>query len=740
MTQTTSADPLELPNTPAPPEGLTKKLGLRDVYAISTGAMFGSGFFLLPGVAAAQTGSSVALAYVCAAILAIPAMLCVAELSTAMPKAGGAYFFLERALGPLAGTIGGLGTWLALVLKSAFALLGMGAYLAIVVDIPIKPLAVALTMIFGAVNVIGAKESAGLQRMLVYALIGIVTYFIAEAAFTVLAVQDADLTYSNLGPFLPEGLEGFVATIGLVFVSYAGLTKVASVAEEVQNPDRNLPLGMALSLLTAAVLYGVGIFLLNALLPAATFHTDLTPLASAVEPAFQLMPGDVALPLMIIAAFAAFASTANAGVMASSRYPYAMARDGLVSPRFIKLSRFGTPTLGILATCVLMIIFIVGFDITAVAKLASAFQLMLFALLGLAVIVMRESQLSYYRPGFKLPFYPWLPLVGILIPVVLIAMMGAMTILLTLAAVLLCAAWYVVYVRHRVSGRAGAIYHVFRRLGQRAHHSLDAELRAIVAERGGVEVDAYESLVERARVVDIAGTFSFAELSDRVGAEAAEAYGLDGRWLAQRLRDEGAIGVIPTVPGVALPHIRVGSRLDRDELILVRLGDGVSLDLPESKPNTVFAFLVLLTSLDDEATDLHLHAQLAATATESRFTSEWRNDVDNKQLRTTVLGRRRYLTITVERGGPFDSWIDARVDALSLPPGVMIAVLQRAGADFVPREREIVELHDRLTLIGDPHRLDLLRRSGSPERRTKRLLTPPPHAGTTPNTLGDNKS
>ncbi len=726
MTQTTPADSVELKNPSPEATSLAKKLGLRDVFALSTGAMFGSGFFLLPGLAAAQTGSSVALAYVCAAILAVPAMLCVAELSTAMPKAGGAYFFLERALGPLAGTVGGLGTWLALVLKSAFALLGMGAYLAIVVDIPIKPLAVALTVVFGAVNIIGAKESAGLQRMLVYALIGIVAYFIAEAAFTVLAVQDAATTYSNLGPFLPSGAEGFIATIGLVFVSYAGLTKVASVAEEVQNPDRNLPLGMSLSLLTAGVIYGAGIFLLNALIPPAVFHTDLTPLATAVEPAFQLMPKGAALALIIVAAFAAFASTANAGVMASSRYPYAMARDGLVSARFTKLSRFGTPTLGIVATCALMIIFIVGFDITAVAKLASAFQLMLFALLGLAVIVMRESQLAYYRPGFKLPLYPWLPLAGIIIPCVLIAMMGAMTMLLTLAAIFLCATWYVVYVRHRVTGRAGAIYHVFRRLGQRAQHSLDAELRAIVAERGGVELDAYETLVERACIVDLPGTVSFSELSDRVGAEAAKAYGLDGAWLAQRLRDEAAIGVIPNVPGVALPHIRVGDRLEHDELILVRLGDGVLLDLPESKPNTVYAMLVLLTSLDDEATDLHLHAQLAATATESRFTNEWRNDANDQQLRATVLGRRRYLTITVEADGPFASWVDQRIDTLALPPGVIVAVLQRLGADYVPRQREVVELHDRLTLIGDPHRLDRLRRSGSPQRRTRDLLTPLP--------------
>src|SRR5690606_35742414 len=105
---------------------LNKELGLFDIYAISTGAMFSSGFFLLPGLAAAQTGPSVALAYFVAGLFMVPAMFSVSELATAMPRAGGAYYFLERALGPMVGTVGGLGTWLALILKSAFALVGMG--------------------------------------------------------------------------------------------------------------------------------------------------------------------------------------------------------------------------------------------------------------------------------------------------------------------------------------------------------------------------------------------------------------------------------------------------------------------------------------------------------------------------------------------------------------------------------------------------------------------------------------
>ena len=126
---------------------LRKQLALVDIFVISAGAMISSGFFLLPGLAAAQAGSSVVLAYLLAGLLIIPAMLSQAELATAMPRAGGAYYYLDRTLGPLVGTIGGIGTWLALVLKSAFALIGMGAYVALVVDLPLVPTAVAFAVI-----------------------------------------------------------------------------------------------------------------------------------------------------------------------------------------------------------------------------------------------------------------------------------------------------------------------------------------------------------------------------------------------------------------------------------------------------------------------------------------------------------------------------------------------------------------------------------------------------------------
>ncbi|MCL7982907.1 MAG: amino acid permease, partial [marine benthic group bacterium] len=173
--------------------------------------MFSSGFFLLPGIAYAQAGPAVVLAYLLAGIAVLPAMLSKAELATAMPRAGGTYYFLDRALGPLVGTVGGLGAWLALVLKSAFALVGLGAYLGLFFDVPIRPVAVGLTLLFLAFNLFGAKETSGLQRVLVSALVGILILFVIEGLLS-LGETGIDVREERFTPFMPHGTLGLLST------------------------------------------------------------------------------------------------------------------------------------------------------------------------------------------------------------------------------------------------------------------------------------------------------------------------------------------------------------------------------------------------------------------------------------------------------------------------------------------------------------------------------------------------
>lgn len=689
---------------------LRKELGLLDVYAISTGAMFSSGFFLLPGLAAAQTGPSVALAYLVASIFILPAMFSVAELATAMPRAGGAYYFLDRSMGPLVGTVGGLGTWMALVFKSAFALVGMGAYLALYIDVPAKPLAVGLTVAFAVLNVVGAKETSGLQRVLVGALLVVLGFFLVQGVVELVAMTGDDAFGDRFSDFFAFGLTGFFSTVGFVFVSYAGLTKVASVSEEVRNPDRNIPLGMMLSLATTTVVYTVGVFIMVAVLPTEELRSDLTPVATAAAAFFDWLPGGVGVMLIVVAAIAAFASTGNAGILSASRYPLAMARDRIVSPRFAELGRFRTPTLGIMATAGLMTAAIILLDIEGIAKLASAFQLLLFSLLSLAVVIMRESAIDGYDPGYRSPLYPLMQVFGFLAPLWLIAEMGQMAILFTFGLVGLTVGWYFYYARHRV-GREGAILHTFARLGERRHVGLDRELRQIVQEKGLREEDPYDSMVARAPVLDYSEPVTFDSLARDAAERLVDVLDLPARQIATgiaRARDEG---LVTMTGGVALLHWRERG-LVRPGMLLIGLRDGLHQasagDPSEAGPETVDdtsdlrGIIALVSPHEDPGLHLRLLGHLATRIDEPDFVERWSESTDGQSLRATLLREERTLVLTVGDASGSVRWAGRSLRAIEFPPQTLVALVRRRGEAIVPNGETVLAEGDRLTMIGTP--------------------------------------
>ena len=689
------------------PVRLKKTLTLFDVYAISTGAMFSSGFFLLPGLATAKAGPATVLAYFLAGILILPAMFSAAELSTAMPKAGGAYYFLDRSLGPLAGTVGGLGTWLALVLKSAFALVGMGAYLVFFLDVPMKPLAVALTVAFAVLNIVGAKETSGLQRFFVTVLVAVLAFFVVQGLVEVVGMP-SDEVARQFTPFAPFGTEGLLSTIGLVFVSYAGLTKVASVAEEVQDPDRNLPLGMILSLATATFIYCVGVFIMIAVLEPAELRSDLTPVATAAQEFFDWLPAPWGLWLIVIAAVAAFASTGNAGILSASRYPLAMARDRLVTPRLGTLGRFGTPVPAIVVTAALMIFVILALDVEGIAKLASAFQLFLFGLLNLAVIVMRESRIASYVPGYRSPWYPWVQIVGVISPLFLIAELGLLAIVLSFVLVLVGVAWYVYYVRPNPAvEREGAIYHLFARLGQRRYEGLDGELRTILKDKGLRDETPFEHLVTRASVLDAGDHATFESVIHAAAVRLADRSGLDADRLAQGFLDGSRTGATPVSRGAALPHLRL-AEVDRPELVLARSRAGLAIptdttgDRQPDAEARVHAVFFLLSPEDPPGRHLRTLASLASRIDDAPFLDDWQRAETEQDLKEVLIHNDRFLSLSLESDGATASLVGLALKDVALPSDVLVALIHRDGEITVPSGATVLRAGDRLTILGAP--------------------------------------
>jgi len=686
---------------------LKKELKLFDVYAISTGAMFSSGFFLLPGLAAAQTGPSVVLAYFVAGILILPAMFSVAELSTAMPRAGGAYYFIDRSLGPLFGTVGGIGSWLALIFKSAFALIGMGAYISIFIEVPITPVAVALTIAFGITNIVGAKESSWLQNVLVATLVSILFFYVFQGVFAVIDVNFFGVLRSEFSPFFQYGPQGFFATIGFVFVSYAGLTKVASVSEEVQNPDRNIPLGMMLSLATATFIYVVGVFIMVMVLEPSALQEDLTPVATAGEVFLTWLPGQTGLILVVIAAIAAFASTANAGIMSAARYPLAMARDNLIPTTFSKLGRFGTPTIATVATTILMIFLLVIFNVDSVAKLASAFQLLLFGILNVSVIVMRESKIEGYDPGFRSPWYPWMQIAGFFISLFLIAEMGLLSIIFTLAITAVSVVWYFNYSKGKVK-REGAIYHVHARLGQYQYKGLESEMRGIMREKGLRKEDPYEMAIGRSVVFDFKENPSIEDIIERVCREFSTRVSFSQSKLVELFKNDYKDGIIPVGNTSALQHIRIDDDVDT-EIALVRLYDGIKIDREEfedvsseeKKDGLIHCMIYLISSRKKSGQHLRIIAHLAEMIDSIDFYERWMSAGDEAELREILLRDERFINITLKKNDITATMIDKSVKELELPGESLITLIKREGKIIFPHGKSTLKENDELSIIGD---------------------------------------
>lgn len=432
---------------------LERSLGVYSVIGISIGAMLGSGIFVLPGLAFAKTGPSVWLAYVIGGICALPAALSKAELATAMPSSGGTYVYIDRTFGPLAGTIAGLGLWLSLLLKSAFALVGFGAYLFVLADLPLKPTALSLLVGIVILNIVGVRKVGRIQIAVVTVALCALGGFVALGLPAAARAPGSPVEMTN-------GLSGLIATTAFIFVSYAGVTKAAAVAGEVQRPGRNLPVGILVSLGLVMVVYAFAVFVMSRILPAGDFARDPRPVYTLAEALGGTYLGWFAAGLGVVT----MVSMSNAGLLASSRFPYAMARDDLL-PRFMRgvHPRFSTPVMGVLFTGILMGLAISFFDLEKIAKLASAFVIMIYVFENFTVIVLRESSAQWYKPSYRSPFYPWTQVFGIVSGLALLLLLKTAAVMAALGVAVPGIALFLVYGR-RLARRSGQVGKIGRRL------------------------------------------------------------------------------------------------------------------------------------------------------------------------------------------------------------------------------------------------------------------------------------
>jgi len=605
---------------------LKKDLTLLDIFCISTGAMMSSGLFILPGLAYAKAGPAVILSYIIAGLCTIPTLLSMAELTTAMPKAGGDYFYIMRGFGPLIGTIAGFSTWFSLSLKGAFALLGMGAYLIVLTHLPLQIIAFLCCIFFIALNLVSVKEAGKLQVLLVVALLSILLGYVFMGMKTV--------NPENFTPFFQEGLGSMFATASFVFISYGGLTKVAALAEETKNPGKNLPLGMMLSIFITSLLYASVIFVTVGVLSPQDLKGTLTPISDGAG----VIGGDVFKIVISIGAFLAFISTANAGIMTASRYPLGMSRDKLLPAVFQKISsRFKTPYIAILFTGIFMLAVILFLKLELLVKVASSLLILLYIFANLTLILFRTSKISSYRPKFRSPLYPYLQISGMLAGIFLLIEMGSSIVFLTLLFLFMGIIWYKAYAQKKAEQDSALIY-VLEKLVARdkvlASDSLLTELKDIVIQRDKLVEDRFHRLVEESTVLDIDNPMIFEDFIKQVTTMLSDELDIEQQILFSKFMEREKQTSTVVREKLAIPHIIINKE-NISKLALVRTRTGIIF------PNdqVIHVVFMLVGSSGTQGRSLHLKdlAAIAQITQNPEFDEKWMEAGNEEDLKNIIL-------------------------------------------------------------------------------------------------------
>lgn len=418
---------------------LKRHLGWFQLIVIGIGAIIGAGIFVITGKAAAEyAGPAILLSFLIAFTICIFAGLCYAELSALIPIAGGSYSYAYVALGELpAWTIGwaitgqyifsastvaaGWSGYLQSFLKDWGLILpswlcsapfqyntATGMYFNnTLIDLP----AVLLILFVGVLISIGIKAAAHFNNVMVVIKLCTVALFILLGIFHIDPANWTPFIPENTGHFGAFGWSGIARAAGLVFFAYIGFDTVSTLALDAKNPQTDLPRGILGSLFFCTIAY----ILVSGILTGIVSYTLLDvpdPIAVALDtmgPSFFWV-----ISFVKAAILAGLASVVLVQMLGQSRIFLAIGKDGLLPTAFAKIHpKYRTPTTACLATSLAAMILAGFFPIELLGQLVSMMTLLIFSIVCLGVWILRTTHAEYHRP-FKVPFVPWIPLLGIL--------------------------------------------------------------------------------------------------------------------------------------------------------------------------------------------------------------------------------------------------------------------------------------------------------------------------------------
>jgi amino acid transporter len=428
---------------------LERSIGLGGGLAVGVGTMIGAGIFVFPGIAAGRAGPAAAGSFAIGAVVALLVALPASELATAMPKSGGGYYFVSRALGALPGAVVGISVWLGLVFATAFYLVGFGNYAAAVlaeagVGLGGARVVVPLALVFGvfltALNLFGTENAAALQNYVVGLLLTILVLFLGYGGVDALGIVGEPSTPERFAPFGPMPV---FTTAALVFTSYLGFAQVATIAGDIKDPERNLPLAMLGSVVIVGILYVATIFVATSAFGSARLATFEE--TAMVEVARSFLGGPGAL-IILVAGLLATISSANASILSTSRAVFAVSKDAII-PRFASRMNlaYGTPHVALSMAGGPVLVLVALGEVEVLAEVASFLHLVMYGLICVALLAIRRDDPEWYDPDFRVPAATPVAGLGALTSFGMIGFMQRTSQIIGVAIMLAAAGWYKYY-------------------------------------------------------------------------------------------------------------------------------------------------------------------------------------------------------------------------------------------------------------------------------------------------------
>ncbi|HKF94913.1 MAG TPA: amino acid permease [Gammaproteobacteria bacterium] len=411
--------------------GLQRALSAWDLTLLGIGAIIGAGIFVLSGEGAAKAGPAVTLSFVMAGTACGFTALAYAELAAMIGGSGSAYGYAYVGFGELTAWVIGWDLILEYSLAASVVAIGWSGYVnkalaAVGLHVPPELLhspaeggiinlpAAAIILILAGLLMVGVRESARFNAAIVFIKLTAIAIF--------MAVAFAHLDIHNWSPFAPFGWEGVMGGAALIFFAYIGFDAVSTAADETRNPQRDLPMGIILSLSICTILYIAVGALLTGIAPYQSLDVP-SPVADA------LLNIGVRWAAAVVSAGAIAGLTSVMLVMffGQTRIFFAMSRDRLLPPMFAELNPKTHTPVKVIMACGLVIASIAGFaPISTVAELVNIGTLAAFTLVSAGVIMLRYQQPELKRP-FRTPFSPVIPALGILSCLYLMSNLQALT-------------------------------------------------------------------------------------------------------------------------------------------------------------------------------------------------------------------------------------------------------------------------------------------------------------------------